>query len=118
MVLATFSITSVVNAAEVFVLSADQNNHIRVLAASCAACHGTNGNGVDKAKLLAGIENTDFLKKILAFKSGEREATVMHRHAKGLNTQEIEGLATYFSAQTPRQPSALPSQALNKNHAN
>lgn len=118
MVLATFSITSVVNAAEVFVLSADQNNHIRVLAASCAACHGTNGNGVDRAKRLAGIENTDFLTKMLAFKSGEREATVMHRHARGLNALEIEGLATYFSAQTPCQPSALPSQALNKNHAN
>jgi cytochrome c553 len=117
MVLATLLITSVASAAEVFVLSADQSNHIRVLAASCAACHGTNGNGIDKAKLLAGIEKTDFLTKMLAFKSGEREATVMHRHARGLNTQEIEGLATYFSSQIPRQPSALTSQVLNKNHA-
>ncbi|MDO9281049.1 MAG: hypothetical protein Q7T88_01555 [Methylotenera sp.] len=124
--LATLLITSVARATEVFVLSANPS-HIRALAASCAACHGTlgnavvpngSGNGVDKAKLLAGIDKTDFLTKMLAFKSGEREATVMHRHARGLNTQEIEGLATYFSAQIPRQPSALPSQVLNKNHAN
>lgn len=118
MVLATLLITSAASAAEVFVLSADQSNHIRVLAASCAACHGTNGNGVGNAKQLAGIEKTDFLTKMLAFKSGEREATVMHRHARGLNTQEIEGLATYFLSQIPRQPSALTSQVLNKNHAN
>lgn len=115
--LAILLITSVTSAAEVVVLAANPS-HIRALAASCAACHGTNGNGVDKAKLLAGIEKADFLTKMLAFKSGEREATVMHRHARGLNTQEIEGLATYFSAQIPRQPSALPSQVLNKNHAN
>lgn len=110
--------TSVASAAEVFVLSADENNHIRALAASCAACHGTNGNSVGNAAKLAGIEKADFLTKILAFKSGERQATVMHRHAKGLNAQEIEGLATYFSAQIPRQPSVLTSQTLNKNHAN
>lgn len=115
--LAILLITSVTSAAEVVVLAANPS-HIRALAASCAACHGTNGNGVDKAKLLAGIEKADFLTKMLAFKSGEREATVMHRHARGLNIQEIEGLATYFSAQIPRQPSALPSQVLNKNHAN
>ncbi|MDP2101080.1 MAG: c-type cytochrome [Methylotenera sp.] len=115
--LATLLITSVARATEVFVLSANPS-HIHVLAASCATCHGTNGNGVDQTKPLAGIGKTDFLTKMLAFKSGERKATVMHRHAKGLNAQEIEGLAAYFSAQIPHQPSALPSQVLNKNHAN
>jgi cytochrome subunit of sulfide dehydrogenase len=117
-VLVTLFTTSVASAAEVVVLSANENNHIRALAASCAACHGTNGNSVGNAARLAGIDKVDFLTKILAFKSGERQATVMHRHAKGLSTQEIEGLATYFSAQIPRQPSALTSQTLNKNHAN
>lgn len=93
--------------------------HTRSLAASCAACHGTNGNAVGgKAVQLAGIDKADFLTKILAFKSGEREATVMHRHAKGLNKQEIEDLATYFSTQTPHQSSALSSQVLLKEHTN
>ncbi len=92
--------------------------HIRSLAASCAACHGTNGNSVGKAARLAGMDKADFLTKILAFKSGEREATVMHRHAKGLNAQEIVDLADYFSAQIPHQPASLPSEKLSEKVAN
>lgn len=94
------------------------SRHIRSLAASCAACHGTNGNSVGHAAKLAGIEKSDFLAKILAFKSGERKATVMNKHAKGLNVQEIEALAIYFSTQTPHQPTNLTSQVLNQNHEN
>jgi len=97
--------------------------HIRSLAASCAACHGTNGNSansgqVEKTASLAGMNATDFKSKILAFKSGERAATVMHRHAKGLSAQEIADLAEYFSAQIPRSPIPLPSQKLIADHAN
>lgn len=92
--------------------------HVRSLAASCAACHGTNGNSTGKAAKLAGMDKAKFLTQMQAFKSGERAATVMHRHAKGLNSQEIDDLATYFSTQTPRQPAALPSQKLSEKYAN
>lgn len=101
--------------------------HIRSLAASCAACHGTLGNSVrsnnsevsaGKIPMLAGVNKVDIINKLLAFKSGERTATVMHRHAKGLTTDEITALAEYFSAQTPRMPTPLASQKLRANHAN
>ncbi len=97
--------------------------HIRSLAASCAACHGTNGNRAEssrdeKAAQLAGINREDFLAKMLAFKSGDRAATVMHRHAKGLSSQEITSLAEYFSTQVPHTPAYLPSQKLLADHAN
>lgn len=92
--------------------------HIKSLAASCAACHGTNGNSSGNAAKLAAIDKAYFIAQMQAFKSGARASTVMHRHAKGLNPQELSDLAEFFSAQVPSNPSALPSQKLSKSAAN
>ncbi|MEO6118751.1 MAG: c-type cytochrome [Methylotenera sp.] len=92
--------------------------HVRSLAASCAACHGTNGNSVGKAANLAGMDSAYFLKQMQAFKSGERSATVMNRHAKGLNIQEITDLSEYFSLQIPKASVQLIPQKLSVKHAN
>ncbi len=98
--------------------------HIRSLAASCAACHGTNGNALpavssqETTPALAGIEKSEIIHKLQAFKSGERSATVMHRHAKGLTSNEITGLADYFSIQQPKQIILLKPQKLQADHAN
>ena len=113
------------------VLASDANKandvHIRSLAASCAACHGTQGNTVrrsnsestaDNIPTLAGTQKDDIIAKLQAFKSGERSATVMHRHAKGLTADEITALAEYFSTQVPHAPALLTSQKLWADHAN
>lgn len=68
-------------------------------AASCAACHNTQGRSVEGTPVLAGIPREQFISTFKEFQSGARKATVMHRHAKGYNDQEIELLADYFSAQ-------------------
>lgn len=73
--------------------------HIRVLAASCAACHGTQGNSIGITPSLAGLDAGYFTTQMLAFKQGERSSTVMHHHAKGLTVEEINALAVYFAAQ-------------------
>ena len=96
--------------------------HTRSLAASCAACHGTKGNNVsdnvsDTAKL-AGIDKADFLAKMIAFKSGERAATVMHHHAKGLSLQEINNLADYFTKQVIHPQAVLMPQNLSASATN
>ena len=109
---------SVANATEAFVLSSNKYIHIRSLAASCAACHGTNGNSVDKTLTLAGMNKTEIQSKLLSFKSGDREATVMQKHAKGLNLQEIGDLAAYFSSQTPHKPTVLMPEDLQIDHVN
>ena len=75
--------------------------HVRTLAASCAACHGTNGNAVGGNAVLAGMEKSYFVSQMQAFKNGDRPATVMHRHAKGLQVDEINQLADYFAVQKP-----------------
>lgn len=97
--------------------------HVRTLAASCAACHGTLGNNAQQhapasSKLvqLAAINATEFITAMQAFKTGTRVATVMHHHAKGLTTQEISDLAEFFAAQKLRQPAKLPTQTLVSDH--
>ena len=90
--------------------------HIQVLAASCAACHGTDGNSVGGTPVLAGLDSLHFIRQMKAFRSGERPATVMQRHAKGLTEDEIVGLAAFFSTQ-PRVTGKLPpSMKLEPSH--
>lgn len=110
------------NATEVSAFSDAQNIHIRQLAASCAACHGTQGNSVaangdDGANaVLAGIAPAEFTEKMLGFKDGSRKATVMHHHAKGLTDDEINQLAVHFSQQKRVATKALKPQTLKADH--
>jgi len=78
---------------------ADSDTHARNLAASCAACHGTNGNSVGGTPVLAGLDKVLFVKQMKDFKTGARTATVMHQHAKGYTDEEIDKLADFFSTQ-------------------
>ncbi|MEE9331026.1 MAG: c-type cytochrome [Methylophilaceae bacterium] len=92
--------------------------HTRTLAASCAACHGTLGNSRSITPVLAGLDATYFSTQMLAFKNGERSSTstVMHHHAAGLNIDEIDQLAHYFSQQKRTVKAPLKSQTLKANH--
>lgn len=81
--------------------------HVRTLAASCAACHGSDGNSVGGTPVLAGLERSHFVLQMQAFRDGSRGSTVMHHHAKGLSSAEIEQLADYFAA-IPRRPPSQP----------
>jgi cytochrome subunit of sulfide dehydrogenase len=116
------SLPSIGNAAEVSSFTAVQNTHIRALAASCAACHGTFGNSVTSADnsganaVLAGMKSADFKEKMLGFKDGSRKATVMHHHAKGLTVDEIDQLAVHFSEQKRVVATPIKSQTLKASH--
>jgi sulfide dehydrogenase cytochrome subunit len=81
------------------IVSFGETGRIRVLAASCAACHGTEGNSVGGTPVLAGLDRLHFILQMQAFRSGERDSTVMHHHARGLDQMEIEQLANYFASQ-------------------
>jgi cytochrome c553 len=96
--------------------SPSQQSHIRVLAASCAACHGTNGNSVGITPTLAGLDSGYFVTQMLAFKQGERSPTVMHHHAKGLTIDEINLLATYFAHQKRITHAVPKSEQLKEYH--
>ena len=78
---------------------AEVDAHARNLAASCAACHGTNGHSVGGTPVLAGLDKALFVTQMKDFKSGARPATVMHHHAKGYTDDEFGKLADFFAAQ-------------------
>jgi cytochrome subunit of sulfide dehydrogenase len=71
---------------------------VRSMAASCAACHGTNGVAQSGMESLAGKSKDDFVKKMLDFKNDKKPATIMHQLSKGFTDAQIEQLAGYFAA--------------------
>lgn len=71
----------------------------RAWAASCAACHGTDGKSHSAIPAIAGQDKAVLLQKLLAFKQGTLPATVMHQHAKGYTDAELERLAAHFARQ-------------------
>ena len=78
-------------------------NLARNLAASCANCHGTNGNSVGGMASLAGMPKDAMIRSMQDFKSGKRPATIMHQLSKGYTDQQIELIAGYFAAQKPQK---------------
>jgi len=73
----------------------------RNLAATCANCHGTNGNALKGSGMdaLAGTEKAKILQKLAEFKSGDKPATIMHQISKGYTDEQLDLIATYFAAQ-------------------
>jgi cytochrome subunit of sulfide dehydrogenase len=87
------------------------NVAIRTLAASCAACHGPDGNSLGGTPTLAALNQQYFVQRMQGFKDGSVSSTVMHHHAKGLTTEEITALAAYFAQQARKTPQPLPHQS-------
>lgn len=71
----------------------------RSYAATCANCHGTDGNAQGAMVALAGLPKAHILTQLKAFKDGTRPATIMHQLAKGYTDEQLDLIATYFAAQ-------------------
>ena len=74
--------------------------HVRSWAASCAACHGTNGHAQPGMIALAGVPKEVTIQKMMDYKAGRvPAATIMHQLAKGYSDEQIVAIASYFAAQ-------------------
>jgi cytochrome subunit of sulfide dehydrogenase len=75
--------------------------NLRALAATCANCHGTQGQAVPNAAVpgLAGLPAAYTVEQMKAFKAGTRPATVMHQIAKGFSDAQIDAIAAYYAVQ-------------------
>ncbi len=73
----------------------------RNLAATCANCHGTNGNARGDMKPLAGVAADKIIAMVADYKSGNQPATIMHQISKGYTDDQIKLIAAFFAAQKP-----------------
>ena len=70
----------------------------RSLAATCAACHGTDGRSLTSEVIaLAGLPREHIASQMRAFRDGARPGTIMQQIARGYSDQQIDLMAEYFS---------------------
>lgn len=68
-------------------------------AATCAGCHGEDGNSAMPGfPKLAGQHQAYLTKQLLAFKKGERIAPMMAPLATGLDEKSIEEISAYYAS--------------------
>ncbi len=77
-----------------------QDQHLgRNLAATCANCHGTNGQAAGEAKVLAGLTEEALFGMLAAYKSGGLNGTIMQQIAKGYTDEQLRLVAAYLATQ-------------------
>jgi len=84
----------------------------RAKSATCAACHGVDGNSVTPDwPMLAGQHASYIVGQLRAFKDGERTDVTMKPFADLLSEQDMLDVAAYFAAQKPTPKGADPALA-------
>ena len=74
-------------------------NQVRIWAAACATCHGTNGQAQEGNESLAGKDKDEMFQKLMDYKSGRKPATLMHQLTAGYSDQQLQQISAYFAAQ-------------------
>jgi cytochrome c553 len=70
------------------------------LSATCAACHGADGNSTIEANpILAGQYESYLVQALKDYRSGARQNAIMAGFAAALSDQDIRDLAAYFASQ-------------------
>jgi cytochrome subunit of sulfide dehydrogenase len=82
---------------------AQDANLARNLAATCANCHGTNGQARGDMKPLAGLAADKIVAMINDYKNGNQPATIMHQISKGYTDAQIQLIAAYYAAQPAKK---------------
>ena len=67
-------------------------------AASCAGCHGANGQGVPPNPALAGKSEDLLLQAMKDYKSGKRNNAVMKGLTAPLSDRDMANLAAYYAS--------------------
>ncbi len=64
----------------------------------CQVCHGQGGKSTNPTyPMLAGQHAQYIVKQLKAFKTGHRKDPIMNQMAAGLNDQDMEDVAAFFS---------------------
>lgn len=82
-----------------------------VLASTCAACHGEQGNSTNPVwPKLAGQHADYLLRQLQDFKSGRRDNALMTVPVQALSEQDMADLAVYYSQQPGTTGQSNPQQ--------
>ena len=77
--------------------------------ATCAACHGADGNStIATNPKLAGQYESYLVQALKSYRSGERQSAIMSGFAATLTDQQIADLAAYFSSQEGTLQTVIP----------
>jgi cytochrome c553 len=81
----------------------------RTAAASCARCHGEDGNSkIPGTPTLAGQQPIYFVAATQEYLHGMRNIATMEAALRGIRKLDLENIALYFAVQTPVQREAAP----------
>jgi cytochrome subunit of sulfide dehydrogenase len=79
------------------ILAESSRSHGATLVNACAACHGPEGASQGAIPSFKTLPKEHLVETLRAFRSGERQGTVMNRIAKGLEDTDIEAIAAYVT---------------------
>ena len=68
-------------------------------ASGCSGCHPVKAGVDTSVKRLVGQDAEQIVAALQAFRSGQRQATVMDRIAKGFTDDQIKAIAAWYAAQ-------------------
>ncbi len=68
-------------------------------ASSCSGCHRAGAKVENPVPSIRGREPAEIVTAMQAFRSGERQSTVMGRIAKGFSDDQIRAIAAWLAAQ-------------------
>ncbi|UCC55835.1 MAG: cytochrome c4 [Gammaproteobacteria bacterium] len=103
------TITLVIATTTGLALAAGDPEAGKTKSASCAACHGIDGNSINPEWPKLAGQNEKYLTKQLGyFQHGERENSTMSGMVANLSGQDIQDIAAYYMSQTPTIGSADP----------
>ena len=95
---ATIGLTSFANASETKKMMGDADKG-KTLSASCAACHGADGNSTNPEwPKLAGQSESYLVKQLMEYRNDKRKNAVMSSMAKAIESDEdVMHLSAYFA---------------------
>ncbi len=106
------SVTATANEAEGTAKKAADTANGQKLSATCAACHGADGNSVNPDwPKLAGQHASYIEKQLHDFRADKRADPVMSAQAKGIKSEsDIADLAAYFASKKTKLGSGTPDK--------
>jgi cytochrome subunit of sulfide dehydrogenase len=75
-----------------------QAHELRLLAAACATCHGTDGQSAGVARRLTGASADSMYTTLIAFRDGKQSSTIMKEITIALPPEVLRELATHFAS--------------------